>query len=158
LTYSIAIPASPAPLSQYQPQGSTETTDVAVDQTLAFVAAADGGFVILDISNPAAPMLVKQIDIATVACMNACDLIDGPPAAVAIGLNNGIAYVGTKNTIYGMVFGFDYQVPAHPRLVSSMGYGGSLEEEVLAFGFYQSQMFLGGAIGSSPARQVDISQ
>jgi hypothetical protein len=129
-----------------------------VDGAVALVAAADGGFVILDVSNPSAPLLLKQIDIANVACMADCDLTNGPPAAVSIGLNNGIAYVGTTNTIYGMVYGFDYRVPTHPRLVSSMGYGGSLPEQVDTFSFYQNEMFLGGELGGVPAREVDISQ
>ena len=73
-------------------------------------------------------------------------------------LNNGIAYVGTTNTLYAMVFGFDYRVPGYPRLVSAMGYGDSLDQAVLTFGFYQSQMFLGGSLISVPTRQVDISQ
>jgi len=158
LTFSIAVPSSPVSLSQFQAPGSSATNDVAMDGNDALVAATDGGLVIVDLSTPSKPNLVSQINLSTVACMNACDVSAGPPAAVSIGVNNGIAYVGGVGTIYGMVFGFDYRVPAYPRLVSSMGYGGALDEEVLNFGFYQTQMFVGGFIGAVAARQVDISQ
>ena len=49
-------------------------------------------------------------------------------AALSIGVNRSIAFVGAVNTTYGVAFGFNYKVPAQPRLVSSMSYGGALDE------------------------------
>lgn len=149
LTFGISIPSSPMLLSQYQPSSAIE--DAAIDGNLALVAAADGGLVIADVSNPAAPLLVSQVRLDALNCFSDCY----GPAAVSVAVHDGLAYVGSVNTVYARVFGFDYRTPTHPRLVSLASYGNSVDQAVLNFGFYQSDMFVGAGLAD---RQTDVSQ
>lgn len=80
------------------------------------------------------------------------------PAAVSVGIDGGLVYVGSVGTTYGEVFGFDYRTHAHPRLVSLMSYSGALDEAVLNFAFYQSEMFVGGNLFAVADRRSDISR
>jgi hypothetical protein len=73
------------------------------------------------------------------------------PAAISVAIHDGMAYLGSANTVYERVFGFDYRTPTHPRLVSTASYGDSVNQGLLNFAFYQAEMFVGG-------RQIDISQ
>jgi hypothetical protein len=152
LTYSISNPSTPILLSQYKPSLATE--DVAIDGNLALLAAADGGLVIADISNPAAPTPVSQVPINTLSCFADCL----NPAATSVSVRGGIVYLGSSGTAYGGVFGFDYRIPAHPRLVSLMSYGDALDAAVLNFAFYRSEMFVGGSLFTVADRQSDVSQ
>jgi hypothetical protein len=152
LTYGISNPSTPVLLSQYKPASATE--DVAIDGNLALLAVTDGGLVIADITNPAAPVLVGQANISTLSCFVDCL----NPAAVSVAIHGGLAYVGSVGTTYGEVFGFDYRSTAHPRLVSLMSYGDALDEAVLNFAFYQSEMFVGGSLFAAIDRRGDISQ
>jgi hypothetical protein len=152
LIYNISNPSHPVPVSQYQPSSATE--DVAIDGNLALLAAADGGLIIADITNPAAPSLVGQVRVDSLGCFIDCL----NPAALSVTIHGGLAYVGSVGVGYGEVFGFDYRTPAHPRLVSLMSYGGALDEVVLNFAFYQSEMFAGGSLFAVADRRADISQ
>lgn len=150
LVYGISNPSNPTLLSRFQSPNSSATVDVTVDGNLALLAAADGGLVILDIANPSSPVLLSQTDMT---------LVGGPgAAAMSVAVNRGIAFVGAVNTTYGAAFGFDYKVPAHPRLVSTMSYGGALDEAPLNFAFYQSQMFVGGNLFAVADRRSDLTQ
>jgi hypothetical protein len=149
LTFGISIPSSPMLLSQYQPSSAIE--DAAIDGNLVLLAAADGGLVIADVSNPAAPLLVSQVRLDALNCFSDCY----GPAAVSVGVHDGLAYVGSVNTVYARVFGFDYRTPTHPRLVSLASYGNSVDQAVLNFGFYQSDMFVGAGLAD---RQTDVFQ
>jgi hypothetical protein len=148
LTYGISNPTQPVLLSQYQPSSATE--DVAIDGNLALIAATDGGLIVADLKNPAAPTLLGQARIDSLSCFFDCL----NPAALSVSIYGGIAYVGTTGTAYAEVFGFDYRLPANPRLVSLMTYGGALDDAVLDFAFYQSEMFSGGTLFAL----ADISQ
>ena len=101
-----------------------------------------------------APVLVSQIHMDTFSCFSDCL----NPAAVSVGIAGGLVYVGSVGTTYGEVFGFDYRTRAHTRLVSLMSYGGALDETVLNFAFYQSEMFVGGNLFAVADRRSDISQ
>jgi len=152
LTFGISMPSSPMLLSQYQPSSALE--DVAIDGNLALLAAADGGLVIADISNPAKPLLVSQVRLDALNCFNDCY----GPVAVSVSVHDGLAYVGSANTVYARVFGFDYRTAAHPRLVSTASYGDAVDQSVLNFAFYQSEMFVGGSLLAVANRRADISQ
>jgi hypothetical protein len=153
LTFGISIPSSPMLLSQYQPSSAIE--DAAIDGNLALLAAADGGLVIADVSAPAKPLLVSQVRLDALNCFSDCY----GPAAVAVAIHGGLAYVGSANTVYARVFGFDYRTAAHPRLVSMASYGDAVKKPaVLNFGFYQSEMFVGGSLLAVADRQTDVSQ
>jgi hypothetical protein len=155
LTYAITNPSIPLLVSQYQASSAIE--DLQIDGNLALLAAADGGLLILDMTSPSAPVVISQTNIGALSCTYLCDP-SYVPAALSIGVNGGIVYVGTVNTMYGLVYGFDYRVPAHPRLVSAMGYGGALTDAILNFGFSQSQMYVGGSFPGGTYQQIDISQ
>jgi hypothetical protein len=60
--------------------------------------------------------------------------------------------------MYGVVFGFDYRQPAHPRLVSAAFYGNAIVESVLAFAFSGSQIFVAGDMSYDLAYEADITQ
>jgi hypothetical protein len=152
LTFAISTPSSPMLLSQYKPSSAIE--DAAIDGNLALLAAADGGLVIADITNPATPLLVSQVRLDALNCFSNCY----GPAAVSVAFHGGLAYVGSVNTVYARVFGFDYRTATHPRLVSMASYGDSVDQAVLNFGFYQSEMFVGGSLLTVADRQTDISQ
>jgi hypothetical protein len=140
LTYSIANPATPVLLSQLKPSSAVE--GIAIDSKLALLAAADSGLVTVDITNPAAPIVSGQVPLNIMSCFSDFDP-DNPPGIVSITINNGIAYLGSF-AMSGRVFGFDYQQPAHPRLVSAAPYGGSIDESILTFAFSGSNMFVAG--------------
>jgi len=148
LTFGISIPSSPMLLSQYQPSSAIE--DAAIDGNLALLAAADGGLVIADVSNPVAPHLVSQVRLDALNCFLECY----GPAAVSVAIHDGLAYVGSANA-FARVFGFDYRTTAHPRLVSLATYGTAVDQAVLNFGFYQSNMSVGVSLAPP---QTDISQ
>lgn len=114
---------------------------------MGLLAAADGGLVIADVSNPAKPLLVSQVRLDALTCFSDCY----GPAAISVAIHDGLAYVGSANTVYERVFGFDYRTPTHPRLLSTASYGDSVNQGVLSFAFYQAEMFVGG-------RQIDITQ
>jgi hypothetical protein len=153
LIYSISNPKSPVLVTQYKL--STAVTDSAVDGNLAYLAAAESGLVILDITNPAAPVTLSQTLIDALTCFVDCS----NPAATAVGVYGGVVYVGSFGTIGAKVFGFDTRVPSHPRLVSMRSYSIALLDEVLAFAFYQSKIFVGGDLFEYVAdRQADITQ
>src|SRR5260370_40034174 len=148
LTFGISIPSSPMLLSQYQPSSAIE--DAAIDGNLALLAAADGGLVIADVSNPVTPHLVSQVRLDALNCFLECY----GPAAVSVAIHDGLAYVGSANA-FARVFGFDYGTTSHPRLVSLATYGTAVDQAVLNFGFYQSNMSVGVSLAPP---QTDISQ
>jgi hypothetical protein len=152
LIYSIANVSSPVLVSQYKL--SSAIGDIALDGNLALLAAAESGLVILDVTNPAAPVLVSETLVDAISCAASCL----NPVATAVAVDGGLVYVGSSGNMYGKVFAFDYRVPAHPRLVSMMSYGGALDEAVYNFAFYQSRMFVGGSLFVVADRQSDISQ
>jgi len=75
-----------------------------------------------------------------------------------VAVHSGLAYVGSVGTTYAEVFGFDHRSPASPRLVSLMNYGDALDEAVVSFAFFQSEMFAGGSLFAAIDRRSDISQ
>jgi hypothetical protein len=152
LTFGISNPASPTLLSQYQPSSAVE--DAAIDGNLVLLAAADGGLVIANMSNPAAPLLVSQVPLDALSCFTACY----DPGAVSVAINGGLAYVGSTNTVYTEVFGFDYRTPAHPRMVSLASYGSAVDQSVLNFAFYNAEMFVGGNLFAVADQEADVSQ
>lgn len=152
LTFGISNPLSPTLLSQYQPSSAME--DAAIDGNLALLAAAEGGLVIADVSNPATPLLVSQVRLDTLDCFGQCY----DPGAVSVTISGGLAYVGSTNTTYARVFGFDYRTPAYPRFVSTTSYGNTLDQAVLDFAFYQKEMFVGGVLYGEADVQADVTQ
>jgi hypothetical protein len=145
LTFGISIPSNPMLLSQFQPSSAIE--DAAIDGNLALLAAADGGLVIADVSNPAKPLLVSQVRLDTLTCFSDCY----GPAGISVAIHDGLAYLGTANTVYERALAFDYRTPTHPRLVSTASYGGAVDQGLLSFAFYQAEMFVAG-------RQIDVTQ
>lgn len=152
LTFGISNPSSPTLLSQYQPSSAIE--DTAIDGDLALLAAAEGGLVVADMSNPATPLLVSQVRLDALSCFSVCY----DPLAVSVAINGGLAYLGSTNTTYARVFGFDYQTPAHPRFVSTTSYGNALDQAVLDFAFYQTEMFVGGDLYGEADFEADVTQ
>jgi hypothetical protein len=145
LTFGISIPSNPMLLSQFQPSSAVE--DAAIDGNLALLAAADGGLVIADLTNPAKPLLVSQVRLDALTCFSDCY----GPAGISVAIHDGLAYLGTANTVYERVLGFDYRTPTHPRLVSTAAYGDAVDQGLLSFAFSQAEMFVAG-------RQIDVSQ
>jgi hypothetical protein len=145
LTFGISTPSNPMLLSQFQPSSAIE--DAAIDGNLALLAAADGGLVIADVSNPAKPLLVSQQRLDTLTCFSDCY----GPAGISVAIHDGLAYLGTANTVYERALAFDYRTPTHPRLVSTASYGGAVDQGLLSFAFYQAEMFIAGL-------QIDVSQ
>ena len=152
LIYSLAAPGAPSLISRYQ--GPT-VADVAIDGTLALLGTAEQGLVILDISNLAAPTVVGQANLPLILGYN------GNAAAGAVAVSNKIAYVGTWFD-GATIFGFDYQTPAHPRLVSVMPEGGFLCDVVLSLRTNSTDLFVGGFVdnltGDYFSDVLDITQ
>jgi hypothetical protein len=142
-------------LSQFQ--SSTAVEGVAIDGNLALLAAADGGFVIADITNPSTPVLTGQLPLPVLTCFANLDPADGPPGLVSISVSNGIAYLGGLN-MFGRVFGIDYRQPSHPRLVSEASYGDAILESVFTMAFSGSNMFVGGDLSDDRVFQADVTQ
>jgi hypothetical protein len=142
--YNVASPSSPSLLAQLKPVSNV--ADVFVEGNLAFLASLTDGLVVVDVSDASRPALLGQVSLDW-----------GPPryaSALAVAAQNGILYIGTME---GIVFGFDYQKPTHPRLVSLSLYGDDTLATpfVQGFAFSQNQAFVAGGL---IADQMDISQ
>ena len=89
---------------------------VQADGNLALLAAYDSGLVIVDFSNPTGPMVLSQTPL---------DSYDPFTPGLALPMNQAVAVAGTSKIVFvgsnggnGIVYGFDYTEPQHPRLVS----------------------------------------
>ena len=151
LIYAVSNLSPPALLSQYKL--STVVADTAVNGNLAFLAAAESGLVILDVTNPAAPVTLSQVPLDVLSCFAGCQ----NPAATSVAVYGGLLYLGSVGAGAGSVFGFDYKVPSHPRLVSLQPFGGELDEAVFNFAFYKTNMFVGTDL-FAVVSQADITQ
>lgn len=145
----------PVPALRSRTNPFTYVEDVEVDGNLALLAAVEGGFVIENVSDAAHPVLVSQMRLRRLG------MRDG--LAVSVGIKDKIAYVGlsgapTVGQGNGAVYGFDYRVADHPRLVSLAAYGTQLEAvEVDNFSFRGTDAFIGGVLSPS-IFQLDNTQ
>jgi hypothetical protein len=145
LVFDVSNPANPVQLSQFTL--TTPIWDVAVAGSSALLAADSSGLVIVDVSNPSQ---IKQRSQTTLESYNPFpyQFDTGPRSvALAVAIQNGIAYVGTANSA-GLVFGFDYSQPANPRLVSMSAYGEFIDTSISGFSFSGNDIYVAGALGA----------
>jgi hypothetical protein len=77
--------------------------------------------------------------------------------AFGITLRNKVAYVGTWED-GGTIYGFDYSVAAHPRMVAIMPEGGQICDSVLTLVNDGTDLFDGGQLEGFPFLDIDLSQ
>ena len=163
LVYNITTPIAPILLSQTTP--STSVTDVAVDGTVVLLAAWDGGLVVVDLTNPSAPRVVGQARLDTVDpyANNQSELLN---KAATVAVLNKIAFIGVYNADTsdpptngnGIIYGFDYTQPSHPRLVY-LGANGIYTDAILTLRAVGSNLFAGGTsmlIEFDPSQPRDV--
>ncbi len=153
LIYDVSSPMSPVLLSQTT--ALTSVNDVVVSGSTAFAAADVDGLGIVDISNPAHPVLISKTSLSRIdPFSNLAPLNE----ASAIGLHNGLVYVGTLND-NGLVFGLDCTNLAVPRIVSKYAYGGFVLTTVNSLLFNGEELLIGGSLndGPYPVAAVDVS-
>jgi len=145
LAYDVSK-AAPALLSNFSVSSAVD--DVAVDGTIALLASFEAGLVIVDVSDPTKPHAIGRAPLSRIT--------QSDTYAISVGIHQQIAWVGAAEA--GVVYGFDYQQPAHPRLVSLVGCGSQLDAEVDNFSFFGSDMFVGGGLNTSTLRRYDVRQ
>ena len=144
LIFDVSTPSHPVQLSRFTL--STPIWDSAPSGSVALLAADALGLVIADISNPSR---LTQISQTTLESYNPFpDRTDEGPRGIAlsVAVQDGIAYVGTGNSL-GVVFGFDYSVPANPRLISMTPYGEFIDSLVTGFAFVGNDLYVVGGLG-----------
>jgi hypothetical protein len=150
LVYDITIPTTPVLLSETKPS-TGGVFDVAVDGNLVLLAAWDGGLVVVDLTNPYLPQVIGQAVLDTIDPF--ADLYSYLlNKAATIALLDKIAFVGIFNADpsdppdngNGMIYGFDYIDPTHPRLVYLGAYGGAIADGILTLRAVGSDLFAGG--------------
>jgi hypothetical protein len=159
LIFDISVPSTPTLLSSTQP--SSNVLGVALDGNLALLAAWEAGFVIVDCSDPAHPVISGQAQLGTIDPFGTAEELLSHAAAVAV--NGGIAYVGIDNFApadfpnngNATIFGFDYQRPNAPRIVSLSSSGSELREGIITMASSGSRLFAGG---DTATFQMDITK
>jgi hypothetical protein len=134
---------------------------VAVNGSLALLAAREYGLVVVDFSNPASPAVVGKADL------DADDSFASPTMmyakAFSIAVSNNIAYVGVYNMDTSseapdngaaMIYAFDLSNPTRPRLVSLSANGGA--GDFVASLWASGTELIGGS--TSAIEAFDISQ
>ena len=152
LIFSIATPPEPALLSQVRL--ATPAADVVTDGRYAYVAADNGGLVVLDLGDPARPVvrsrtLLKPFPFSSPWVRD---------FAWSIRARDGIVFVGTG--LAGKIYGFDCRRPEQPRLVSLDAYGGDEIENnaVYAIAFHETELIAGGWLQRSPLARSDVAK
>jgi hypothetical protein len=161
LVFDISVPANPVLISHLTVPPAV--LGVQVDGNFALLAALESGLVIVDLSTPSSPKIVSQTGLDS---YNPFDpgLAHFPNRAAVIAIQGQIAFVGTNNFDTnpipddgnGMVYGFDYSQPQHPRLVSLAAYANQIAGWISSMGFAGADLFVAGfGVGLV---EVDASQ
>src|SRR5262249_18702311 len=132
---SNGLPMLPRVVVKYSAQ------DIAIDGNLVFLAVPDVGLVIIDNSDLSHPIVASET--ALPIWPGSFSGSDEVPLAVSVAVKSGIVYVGSANG-QGSIYGFEYGQPAHPRLVSLVAYGPSVDSVVFTMAFNGNDMFVGG--------------
>ena len=116
LVFDVSHPSAPSMLSQFSPSVSASVWDVVQVAGAAVMLAADSsGIVTVDISNPSRPQQLYQQPLPYLNPFPSPSTSSGILPAFSLAYQNGLAYVGTTA---GVMFAFDANVPASPRLVA----------------------------------------
>jgi hypothetical protein len=124
---------------------------IQVDGTLAFLAGLESGLVIVEVTNPVQPNIVSQTPLDSYDPFDAgISLFLNRASAIAI--VNGIAFVGAMNfdpsvppnNGNGMVYGFDFKQPSHPRLVSLCAEANTVSGGVTSLFATAASLFVSG--------------
>ena len=156
LFYDVTTPALPVAVGVYP---APSALDVAIDGNTAFVAAADAGVFVLDITDPSRPSLASQIELPLAEPWFTGN--GGPSLppnwALGIGIHDGLLYVMSGYydgvvSLPGFIFAYDYRTLNAPRLVTQYITG----DWPWAVGFSGNQMFTAG--GEGVFVQYDLTQ
>jgi hypothetical protein len=161
LVFDVSTPSNPTLVSQLTI--SPAVVGIQADGNLALLAVLEKGLVIVDVSIPSNPQIVSQTGLDSYYPFSpGLSLLQNRASAIAA--LGKIAFVGAfnfdpsdpPNNGNGMVYGFDYRQPQHPRLVSLAAYANVVSGGITSLYTTGTSLFVAGE--SVGLIQADISQ
>lgn len=148
LVFDVSTPSQPTLISQLTVPPAV--LGVQVDGNLALLAALETGLVIADLSAPSSPRILSQTGLDSIEPFEP-GLSQYQNRAAVIANRDQIAFIGVSNfdpnglnNGDGMVYGFDYRQPQHPRLVSLAAYANQTAGWISSMCFAGVDLFVGG--------------
>jgi hypothetical protein len=149
MVFDISTPANPTLLSQVAI--TPAALGVQSSGNLALVAALESGLVIVDLTSPASPQIASQTGLDSIDPFSTGISLYQNRAAV-IAIQGQIAFVGANNfdtsdlpeNGNGMIYGFDFSQPQHPRLVSLGAYADETAGFISSLCVVGNNLYVGG--------------